>query len=89
VILPVAIRHGVDGMFHTGSSPVITVASASDADVARATQQVADALQETIAAAPEQWYSLPMWPATAEEASSRGARASDARRSGPTRRPAG
>ncbi|HEY7968350.1 MAG TPA: hypothetical protein VID95_00055 [Candidatus Limnocylindrales bacterium] len=69
VILPVAIRRGADGMFHTGFSPVITVPSASDADVARATQQVADALQATLAAAPEQWYSFkPMWPPTVEEA---------------------
>jgi hypothetical protein len=63
-------------MFHTGFSSVITVPSASDADVARATQQIADALQATIAAAPEQWYSFkPMWPPTPEEASELEARA--------------
>jgi lauroyl/myristoyl acyltransferase len=48
---------------------VITVPSASDADIARATQEIADALQETIAAAPDQWYSFkPIWPSTSEEA---------------------
>jgi KDO2-lipid IV(A) lauroyltransferase len=68
VILPVAIRRGDDGLFHTAFAPVITVPSASDADVARATQQIASALEATIAAAPEQWYSFkPMWPATAAE----------------------
>jgi phosphatidylinositol dimannoside acyltransferase len=76
VILPVAIRRGADGMFHTGFSPAITVPSASDADVARATQQVAAALQATLAAAPEQWYSFkPMWPPTAEEGAELEARA--------------
>jgi len=76
VIQPVAIRRGEDGMFHTGFSSVITVPSASDADVARATQQIADALQATIAAAPEQWYSFkPMWPPTPDEASELEARA--------------
>jgi KDO2-lipid IV(A) lauroyltransferase len=76
VIQPVAIRRGEDGMFHTGFSPVITVPSASDADVARATQQIADGLQATIAAAPEQWYSFkPMWPPTPEESSELEARA--------------
>ena len=63
-------------MFHIAFSPVITVPSASDADVARATQQIADALQATLAAAPEQWYSFkPMWPPTAEEAAELEARA--------------
>jgi phosphatidylinositol dimannoside acyltransferase len=77
VILPVAIRRGDDGMFHTGFSPVITVPSSSDADVARATQAIADALRSTIAAAPEQWYSFkPMWPPTPEEAAELEARAS-------------
>ena len=69
VILPVAIRRGAGDTFHVSFSPVITVPSASDADIARATQQVAAALEATIAAAPEQWYSFkPMWPATDEEA---------------------
>jgi KDO2-lipid IV(A) lauroyltransferase len=76
VILPVAIRRGDDGMFHTGFAPVIRVASASDRDVTLATQAIADALADTIAAAPRQWYSFkPMWPATAEEAAELEARA--------------
>jgi KDO2-lipid IV(A) lauroyltransferase len=76
VILPVAIRRGADGMFHTAFAPVIRVASASDADVARATQEIASALEATIGAAPEQWYSFkPMWPRTEAEAAGLEARA--------------
>ena len=76
VILPVAIRRGDDGLFHTKFSPVITVASSSDADIARATQEIASALEETIGAAPTQWYSFkPMWPPTPEEAAELEARA--------------
>jgi KDO2-lipid IV(A) lauroyltransferase len=74
-ILPVAIRRGPDGMFHVTFSPTITVASASDADIARATQEIATALETTIAAAPEQWYSFkPIWPPTEEEAAELAAR---------------
>jgi len=74
-ILPVAIRRGVDGLFHVTFSPTITVASASDADIARATQEIATALETTIAAAPEQWYSFkPIWPPTEEEAAALAAR---------------
>ncbi|HEX2756090.1 MAG TPA: hypothetical protein VHM48_11530 [Candidatus Limnocylindrales bacterium] len=76
LILPVAIRRGDDEMFHVSFSPTIAVASASDADVARATQEIATALEATIAAAPEQWYSFkPMWPPTDEEAAGLAARA--------------
>jgi KDO2-lipid IV(A) lauroyltransferase len=75
-IVPVAIRRGEDGLFHLAFSKRITVPSASDADVARATQEIADSLQEAIAAAPEQWYSFkPIWPVTAEEAARLEARA--------------
>ncbi len=75
-IVPVAIRRGDDGMFHAAFAKVISVPSASDADIARATQDIADSLQQTIAAAPEQWYSFkPIWPPTAEEAAELAARA--------------
>jgi phosphatidylinositol dimannoside acyltransferase len=74
-ILPVAIRRGADGMFHVTFSPTITVASASDADIARATQEIATALETTIGAAPEQWYSFkPIWPPTEEESAEQAAR---------------
>jgi KDO2-lipid IV(A) lauroyltransferase len=75
-IVPVAIRRGEDGLFHIAFSKLITVPSASDADVARATQEIAESLEDAIAAAPEQWYSFkPIWPATAEEAAELEARA--------------
>jgi phosphatidylinositol dimannoside acyltransferase len=68
-ILPVAIRRTKDGLFHVSYAPTIEVASGSPADLQRATQAVADALAETVAAAPQQWYSFkPMWPSTPEEA---------------------
>jgi len=74
-ILPVAIRRGDDGMFHVKFSTTISVASSADADIARATQEIATALEATIGAAPEQWYSFkPMWPPTAEEAAEVAAR---------------
>jgi KDO2-lipid IV(A) lauroyltransferase len=76
-ILPVAIRRTPDGLFHVSYAPVIEVASAAPADLQRATQAVADALAETVAAAPQQWYSFkPMWPPTAEEAAELELRAS-------------
>jgi KDO2-lipid IV(A) lauroyltransferase len=69
VILPVAIRRGPDDLFHVSFSPIITVPSGGPADIQRATQQMADALGDTIGAAPEQWYSFkPIWPPTEEEA---------------------
>ena len=56
-------------------SPTITVASASDGDLARATQEIATALETTIGAAPQQWYSFkPIWPPTDEEAAELAAR---------------
>jgi phosphatidylinositol dimannoside acyltransferase len=76
VILPVAIRRGADGLFHTRFAPIIHVASASDADIATATQAIATSLEATIAAAPTQWYSFkPMWPSTDAEAAELEARA--------------
>jgi phosphatidylinositol dimannoside acyltransferase len=76
IILPVAIRRGEDGMFHVSFAPTIRVPSTSDADVARATQEIAERLEATIAAAPAQWYSFkPMWPPTRAEADDLAARA--------------
>jgi len=75
-ILPVSIRRTPDNRFHVSYAPTIEVASAAPADIQRATQAVADALADTVAAAPEQWYSFkPMWPSTAEEAAELEARA--------------
>jgi lauroyl/myristoyl acyltransferase len=68
-ILPVAIRRGTDGRFHTELAEPFEVASSSPADIQAATQRLADALQAAIGAAPSQWYSFkPMWPADPAEA---------------------
>jgi lauroyl/myristoyl acyltransferase len=67
-ILPIAIRRRDDGTFRVSWSSPIEVESSVPAELVRATQAMADALEETIAAAPDQWYSFkPMWPSTAEE----------------------
>ena len=45
------------------------VPSSGPADLQRATQRIADALERTVAAAPEQWYSFkPIWPSDPAEA---------------------
>ena len=78
-ILPVAIRREADGVFDVRWREVIEVASSKPAELVRATQRIADALQETIAAAPAQWYSFkPMWPATAAESHELERRAAEA-----------
>ena len=88
-ILPLSIRRMPDHRFHVSYGDVITVPSSSPADLQRATQAIADSLQATVGAAPEQWYSFkPMWPPTDEEAAELEARAAamladDGSRSGP------
>jgi KDO2-lipid IV(A) lauroyltransferase len=67
-ILPISIRRGQDGKFVVSWAEPIDVPSTSPGDLVRATQAMADALQATIAAAPDQWYSFkPLWPPSAEE----------------------
>ena len=68
-IVHVAIRRAPDGKtFQVTHGEPIEVRSSDPAELQRATQAIADALEATIAAAPEQWYSFkPLWPATAEE----------------------
>ncbi|HEY8238002.1 MAG TPA: lysophospholipid acyltransferase family protein, partial [Candidatus Limnocylindrales bacterium] len=68
-IVHCAVRRSPDGRtFQLTLSEPIIVTSSDPVELQRATQAIADALGETIAAAPEQWYSFkPIWPATAEE----------------------
>lgn len=63
-ILPVTIRRAADReTFSVGLAAPITVASAEPAALIAATQEMADRLAESIAPAPEQWYSFkPIWP---------------------------
>ena len=68
VIVPIVAHRRADGTFYVTHEPQITVASAEPAEVARATQAVADALEKIVGAAPDQWYSFkPLWPANAHE----------------------
>ncbi len=55
-ILPFLIQRLPDGRFRASAGHPIHVPSDSPADIARATQQIATALEEFIAPAPEQWY---------------------------------
>jgi KDO2-lipid IV(A) lauroyltransferase len=68
-IVHVAIRRSDDGRtFQLTHGDPIFVTSSDPAELQRATQAIADQLAETIAAAPEQWYSFkPQWPPTAAE----------------------
>jgi lauroyl/myristoyl acyltransferase len=67
-IVPVATWRVPGGRFEARHEELIEVPDASDASIARATQQVADALERIIARSPEQWYIFkPMWPATEHE----------------------
>jgi lauroyl/myristoyl acyltransferase len=75
-ILPVAARRHDGGRYVLSHEPLIEVPSGAPADLQRATQRIADALERAIGAAPEQWYSFkPMWPATQTEADALAARA--------------
>jgi KDO2-lipid IV(A) lauroyltransferase len=75
-ILPITIRRDAESRFHLSWPESIVVPSSSPADLARATQKLADALEAAIAPAPHQWYSFkPIWPETAEESAELGRRA--------------
>jgi lauroyl/myristoyl acyltransferase len=68
VILPVVNRRDSFGTYHARHYDLIEVRDSSPASLQRATQQIADALEDMIATAPDQWFSFkPMWPQTSEE----------------------
>ena len=63
LILPITIRRQPHGRFRMEGGEPIRVASSAPADIQRATQAIAHALEDTIRPAPEQWYSFkPCWP---------------------------
>ncbi|HEY7023726.1 MAG TPA: lysophospholipid acyltransferase family protein [Candidatus Limnocylindrales bacterium] len=67
-IVPVVCRRLEDGKYEARHYDPIEVADSSDAEMHRATQKIADALEDMISAAPEQWYSFkPIWPETQAE----------------------
>jgi KDO2-lipid IV(A) lauroyltransferase len=58
-----AVRRTGDGGYRIELDEPFGVPSSDPADLQRATQRIADGLERTIAAAPEQWYSFkPVWP---------------------------
>lgn len=77
-LVPVLAKRREDGRYDPIMYEPIEVADASPAEIARATQAVADALGHMIAEAPEQWYTFkPMWPADEAEAEELARRAAE------------
>jgi KDO2-lipid IV(A) lauroyltransferase len=67
-LLPIASRRDDDGFYHADYGEAFTVASTEPAEIAAATQRIADGLALAIRAAPEQWYSFkPLWPESAAD----------------------
>jgi KDO2-lipid IV(A) lauroyltransferase len=63
VIVPVVCRRLPDGTYDASHYDPIEVADTSAAEMQRATQAIALAVEDMIAAAPDQWYSFkPIWP---------------------------
>ena len=78
-IVPFSINRLPDGTFRAAADDPILVPSDSPADLARATQAIATALEGHISPAPEQWYIFkPIWPDTAHEAAALEARNAEA-----------
>jgi KDO2-lipid IV(A) lauroyltransferase len=68
LVVPVVCRRLDDGTYRALHYEPIEVADSSDAEMLRATQAVADAIEDMIATAPDQWYSFkPIWPETQAE----------------------
>jgi KDO2-lipid IV(A) lauroyltransferase len=68
VIVPVVCRRLEDGTYEARHYQPIEVADADERAMQAATQQIADALEDMVATAPDQWYTFkPIWPQTAEE----------------------
>ena len=68
-IAPIITTRQPDRRLRVTWADPIEVPSIGPADLQRATQRIADALELTIGRHPEEWYSFkPIWPATADEA---------------------
>lgn len=78
VIVPIVCRRQAGGRFTAEWLDPIEVGGAGSAEITRATQAVADAIEVMVRPAPEQWYTFkPIWPATPEEAASLAVRAGE------------
>jgi KDO2-lipid IV(A) lauroyltransferase len=79
VIVPVVARRTEDGRYTPRMYEPIEVSDNSPAAIADATQAIADALEDMIVEAPDQWYTFkPMWPTAAAEVAELARRASQA-----------
>jgi lauroyl/myristoyl acyltransferase len=79
VIVPVVARRTEDGRYTPVMYQPIEVGDSSPAAIAAATQAIADALEDMVAHAPDQWYTFkPMWPATEAEVAELARRAAEA-----------
>jgi KDO2-lipid IV(A) lauroyltransferase len=68
LIVPVVNRRQEDGTYVASHYEPITVPDTDPLTVQRATGQIAAAIEDMIAAAPDQWYIFkPIWPATQAE----------------------
>jgi KDO2-lipid IV(A) lauroyltransferase len=78
-IVPVVARRTADGRYTPVMHDPIEVTDASPAAIAAATQGIADALEDMVAVAPDQWYTFkPMWPVTEAEIAELERRAAEA-----------
>lgn len=67
-IVPVVGRRMEDGSYEARHYDPIEVAGTTPAEMQRATQEIAAAIEDMIATAPEQWYIFkPIWPQTQAE----------------------
>jgi phosphatidylinositol dimannoside acyltransferase len=83
LIVPVVARRQADGSYRPRMYDPIEVADASPTGLVRATQAIADALEDMVAAGPEQWYTFkPMWPASQGEATALASRAAEMQETG-------
>jgi lauroyl/myristoyl acyltransferase len=69
IIAPMAIRRTKGGKFRIEAPGSFTVPSSDPAELQRATQRIAGALETIVGSAPTQWYSFkPLWPTDPAEA---------------------
>ena len=80
IILPVAAMRQPDGTYRAVAKEPIEVPDAKPATLQAATQRIADALEELVRPAPDQWFTFkPMWPSTQAESDALEARATELR----------
>jgi KDO2-lipid IV(A) lauroyltransferase len=80
-IVPVVCRRLEDATYQARHYDPIEVADSRSSTLLHATQQIADALEDMISVAPEQWYSFkPIWPETQAEKDDLAARAAQMER---------